>query len=221
MPVVVIGDIVRSRALADRDRAQREIEAAFARANQDFPVAVEAIAPTTGDEFQGVFAGLEDALTMLLLVQLALPTAVGCRFGIGWGAVVPVDSSSDRIQDGSAWWSARAAIDRVRANASDKRGRVSRARSLIVVAEAERAGNEELERLANAYLVIRDQLVQRMPARTRRLLYGTWQERTQTSMAAEEGITQSAVSRALDNSGAAAILAGLDMFTGKRRSPWS
>lgn len=220
MPVVVIGDIVGSRKLADRDAAQRALEAAFDRASRELP-AIEPIAPTTGDEFQGVFATLADALTTLLLVQLALPGEIGCRFGIGWGPVVAVASRTERIQDGAGWWSAREAIERVRAGAGRVRGRVSRARALVVVAEEEGAAAIEMGRLANAYLLVCDQTIQRMSDRARRLASGAWRRRRQSEMAAEEGITQSGVSRALDNSGAAAILAGLAALRGDPESQWS
>ena len=43
--------------------------------------------PTVGDELQGVYARLNDALVSLLLLRLALPDGMECRFGLGVGPV--------------------------------------------------------------------------------------------------------------------------------------
>jgi len=69
-------------------------------------------------------------------------------------------------------------------------------------------GDPASARLANAYLLARDQLVSEMTGRTRRLVYGRLQGRTQTELARDEGITQSAVSQALATAGASAVVEG-------------
>ena len=66
----------------------------------------------------------------------------------------------------------------------------------------------ERVRSVNAYLLVRDEIVGAMTPRTRRLAYGRCLGRTQRDLAAEEGITQSAVSQALAAGGAAGLVAG-------------
>jgi len=108
MTIAVIADIVGSRRLADRVASQRTLDDAIERVERNLPEALQPLRPTVGDEQQGVFATLESALAMLLLVQLALPDGLECRFGLGIGAV-------DVITAASAAGSARERRPRARA----------------------------------------------------------------------------------------------------------
>ena len=82
----VIADIVGSRALPDRERAQEQILAAFAAAEQDVPPLRPAWA-SVGDEFQALHRTWPDALRLTVRVTLALPPGLDLRFGIGLGPV--------------------------------------------------------------------------------------------------------------------------------------
>ncbi|AZS43422.1 hypothetical protein BWL13_00977 [Microbacterium oleivorans] len=200
--VAVIADIVGSRTLADRAGAQRSIVATAGRVHADHPVAASALAATVGDEFQSVYRTLTAALTSLLLIQLDLPEGVQLRFGIGVGAVDPVDEA---ITDGPGWWAARAAIDE--AHRLQDRA-VPHARTRIAATKGEDAVMLERIAYANAYVLARDELVASMSERTRRLTYGRCLGRTQRELADAEGITQPAVSQALATAGSAALVAG-------------
>ncbi|MFJ6654409.1 SatD family protein [Microbacterium sp. NPDC091313] len=208
MTAAVIADIVGSRRLDDRSGAQRVLEATIDRVERERPLARLPLTSTVGDEFQGVYERLEDALAGLLLLQLALPDDVQCRYGVGIGSIGPVASRAGARTDGPGWWAARRAIDRV--HALEQRAAPS-ARTWVEAEAGEDAAMPAALALANAYLLARDQLVGAMSERTRRLLYGRCLGRTQTVLAAEEGITQSAVSQALATAGAGAVLEG---FTG-------
>ena len=120
----VIADIVGSRTLTDRADAQRIFEAALERASEGLAL-LQAPYPTVGDEFQAVAYTLEDALLLTLRAQLLLPSQLQLRFGIGAGRIEEFASGVHRqapargrgaesaaLQDGSAWWAARAAINR-------------------------------------------------------------------------------------------------------------
>lgn len=72
----------------------------------------------------------------------------------------------------------------------------------------------ERVRSVNAYLLVRDEIVGAMSPRTRRLAYGRCLGRTQHDLAAQEGITQSAVSQALATGGAAGLVAGFRILDG-------
>src|SRR5947209_15624054 len=113
MPIAMTVDIVGSRRIPDRDAAQRALDDAIARVAEDLAVAEVALHPTVGDELQGVYATLDAALATTLLLQLALPDIVECRFGLGVGAIGLVPSASGDIPDGPGWWAAPAAVDRV------------------------------------------------------------------------------------------------------------
>jgi hypothetical protein len=210
MQFAVIADIVGSRKLADRGRAQLTIEGAV-REVEEFAPAVRALVPTVGDEFQGVYADLATALLALTLLQLRLPIDAELRFGIGAGEVRAVTSGADHaIEDGPGWWAARRAIETVH---RWEESRVPRARAWISSGDAESAETTAFLSSVNAYLVTKDHIVGGMGERARRLTYGTWLGRSQESLAADEGITQSAVSQALARAGSAALSLGLQELT--------
>ena len=214
MPVAVIADIVGSRRLSDRSRSQATIERVIAAVDGELPVARTGMRATFADEFQAVFASLDDALAWVLLLQLALPEAEQLRFGLGIGEMGSVDSASPDISDGPGWWRARDAIEEVHALADRA---VPRARTRIVGSGEEDDAMIDRIRMANAYLLARDEIVGAMSERARRLTFGRCLGRTQRALAAEEGITQSAVSQLLASSGAPAILAGYAALNGGSR----
>lgn len=205
MSIVVTADIVGSRRLADRAIAQIVLDEAIARVQRELPLAERTLRPTVGDEQQGVYRTLDAAMASLLLLQLALPDGIECRFGIGIGATSLVPSSSGDIPEGPAWWAARDAIEKVHAM---QQRTVPSARTWVVAAPDEGEDAADLARRANAYLLARDQIVGAMSERTRRLVYSRCHGVTQTELASAEGITQSAVSQALTKSGAAAVIEG-------------
>jgi hypothetical protein len=211
MSVAVIADIVGSRRLADRAAGQRAVEQAVARASADLSGAERALTPTVGDELQGVYRDLDAALAAVLLVRLALPDGVDCRFGIGVGAIGTIPSVAiGGIAEGPGWWAAREAIDAVHALQSRT---VPGARTWVAASADADAATLSAVRLANAGVLARDHLVSAMSERARRLTYGRCTGVTQRELAASEGITQSAVSQLLSSSGAAAVVEGLRLLS--------
>lgn len=208
-------DIVGSRGLADRSGAQAAIERAVAVAHAALPHTVlrdtgatRPLAPTVGDELQGVYAGVRDALAVVLVTRLALPDGVECRFGIGLGAIVAVPSVAGELSEGPAWWAARAAIDAVH-----ERARRAQPALRVRVQAALGAADDDAVALANAYASSMDELLAGAGGRARRLVLGRILGRTQRELAEAEGITQSAVSQGLQAAGAAGILASLAALT--------
>ena len=72
--------------------------------------AIDAPAFTVGDEFQGSYPTVGEAIGAALAVRLAVAPDIDVRFGIGWGPVTVLDADAG-IQDGPGWWSAREAIE--------------------------------------------------------------------------------------------------------------
>jgi len=207
--IAVLVDISKSRAHPDRGDLQSSIEGAFAAVNTLVP-ALQALEPTVGDEFQGVYDEIGIALRATLLARLQLPEGIDCRFGLGRGEVATIGSGVvGSVQDGSAWWTARKAIDEARKHEYSK---------LSFVRTWYRSSTpDDREGLVNAYLLGRDQLVSAMNPRARRLLRGQLLGETQAQLAAAEGITQSAVSQNLARSGANALVAGEALLAGAAR----
>lgn len=211
MVVAVIADIVGSRTLPDRTEAQRVLDDAIARVETDRPGAIQRLTPTVGDEQQGIYATLSEALTALFMVQLALPETVECRFGLGVGEVRTIDSSIGPLAEGPAWWAAREAIDLVHLK---QQRAIPRARGWIVGAAGEDVAMTSTIGTLNAYLLARDHIVGGLTPRERRLIYGRMIGRSQSDLSRAEGISQPAVSKSLRNAGATALLDGLALLTG-------
>ena len=193
-------DISNSRAHPDRGVLQTSIVETFAAVSALVP-ADQPLQATVGDEFQAVYGDLGTALRATLLARLSLPEGVDCRFGLGRGQVAAIGTGvTGVLQDGSAWWEARKAIDEARKHQDSKLAFV---RTWYRSAEPDPA-----EALVNGYLLGRDHIVSAMNPRARRLLLGQLLGETQGALAQQEGITQSAVSQNLARSGANAVIAG-------------
>ncbi|WP_431071822.1 SatD family protein [Microbacterium phyllosphaerae] len=211
MVIAVLADIVGSRKLHDRSAAQRTLDDTIRRVEGDLPLAHQPLTPTVGDEQQGVYLALEDAMVSLVMIQLALPDGIAFRFGIGVGDVRAVDSVHGELADGPGWYAARAAIETVHA----REGRtVPRTRTWIVGAPGQDEVMDSVIAASNAYLLVRDELVGAMNERERRLTYGRLIGRSQHELAAEEGISQPSVSKSLRSAGSAALIEGVAALRG-------
>jgi hypothetical protein len=201
--VTLIGDLIESRQAKDRAALQRSLDRTLHSVNELFEPA-QPLEPTVGDEFQAAFRDPLSAARATLIMRLTLlkETGIDARFGMGWGEVTIFEDRTPVSQDGPGWWSARAAIDRV--GQISRSGRTSFVRTYLDSQSHRFSSRGEFEAL-NAFFFCRDSLVAQMRPRARRLLLGLILERPQGAMAAEEGISQSAVSQSLANSGAYAI----------------
>ena len=199
----LIADIIRSRELPDRRRAQRVIHETLERAAEGLALTQRPYA-TVGDELQAVSATLADALALTLRTHLLLPEGLGLRFGIGVGAISEVEgavgSGADGvpvrpIQDGSAWWAAREAIHT--AHHLQDEGRAFVRTWLRIHPDAARGSEgagREREGLVNSVLILRDQTVFRFQPRQRRMMAGLLMGQTQVEVARQEKVSQQAVS---------------------------
>ena len=181
----LIGDVVGSRTVADRAGAHRLLNRALDE------VAGDAIDPptfTVGDEFQGAFATVGLAIDAALSLRLAVAPEIDVRFGLGWGAVTMLDEAAG-IQDGPGWWAAREAIEWT-ASAQRQPG-------LALVRTTFRAAGETRADVdaVNAALICRDHLLGSLDDRSTRIVKALLNNRSKKDIAAEEGISPSAVSQ--------------------------
>jgi len=181
----LIGDVVGSRHVADRNALHRHLATALqgvAAAAMDPP------AFTVGDEFQGAYPTVGAALDAALLLRLAVSPEVDVRFGIGWGEVTILDAGT-RIQDGPGWWAAREAIEWTAA--------AQRQPGLALVRTSFRGRSDGGPRddAINAALICRDHLIGSLDDRSLRILKGLMNHQTKKQLAAAEGISASAVSQ--------------------------
>ena len=180
----LIGDVVGSRRASDRAGLHRRVDAALR------DVAATALAPpafTVGDEFQGSYRMVGDAIDVALRVRLATAAGIDVRFGIGWGAVTILDEQA-RIEDGPGWWAAREAIDATAV--------AQRQPGLALVRTTFRAegGRTDVDAI-NAALMCRDHLLGSLDDRSLRILKGLMNNQPKKDIAEAEGISPSAVSQ--------------------------
>ncbi|MCH8611890.1 SatD family protein [Arsenicicoccus dermatophilus] len=198
---VMLGDLVRSRAAGDRMALHETVVRALARTEALVP-AVMAPTVTVGDEFQGVYATAGDAVLASLVVRLLLLPDVDARCGLGRGRVQVLDGTrTPPLQDGPAWWAARQAIEE-----AERRGARPATRSCRSWYAHGPGASADGEAGIRAVLVLRDEVVAALDDRARRVLLGGLSDLTQTMIAKQEGITQSAVSQIVSRGGLAAVI---------------
>jgi hypothetical protein len=196
----LIGDVVGSRESGDRAGLHRALQDVLDRANRTLRPAIP-LRITVGDEYQGAFATLGEALRATLRLGVALAGDVGVRHGLGWGAV-EVLSESPRIEDGPGWWAAREAIEEVERSQQKASSRTLRT-AFVPAPDADGAP----DRFAvNAALAARDELLAQLDRRGLSVLDGMLENVTQEEIATRLGISPGAVSQRVRRQGIAALV---------------
>ncbi len=193
----LVGDVIASRHAGDREDLQHFLDKAMIEGNM-VATAVQPLRMTIGDEFQGLFDDVVEAISATLQIRLYLQPTVDVRIGIGWGTLDMVPKEPPFGQDGPCWWRARDAIDEVKKSESSNAVPRS-ARTLVKTGDSS-------EELFNAYLVTRDHITaswDEVDFEIARLhISGT----NQTGISKQVGLSQSSVSRRLQNHGILAVL---------------
>lgn len=203
----LIGDLVGSRAADDRRQLHRRLDAVLTEVN-GLTRPLRPLWVTAGDEFQGTYATVEEAMQASLLVRLRLLPDFDVRHGIGWGMTSVLDAVAG-IEDGPGWWAARAGIER-----AERAERSASSRSLrTAYVRADAAGGPH-PGLVNAALVLRDDRVSGLSERSLSVLRGLLAHTTQRDIAATLGISASAVSQRARADGLSAIVAAHHFMAG-------
>jgi hypothetical protein len=200
----IIGDVVHSRSSTDRGALHAALVTVLDEANRTLHPVVP-LRITVGDEFQGCFAAVGEALHATLWLRLHLAPRAELRHGVGWGSVA-VLSQEPRVEDGPGWWTAREAIEWVKHDA----GRAA-ARHLRTAYRRDGESGPDPDPV-NAALMCRDQMVGSLSERSLRLLRGTFTGATQVQLAEEEKISASAVSQRVRHDGLAVIVAADELL---------
>jgi hypothetical protein len=203
----LIGDLVGSRSSQDRTVLHQHLEAALAEVN-DLLHPLQPMRITVGDEHQGSFTTVAEAVQATLLVRVRLLPAYDIRHGIGWGVTTVLDGEAG-IEDGPGWWAARAAIEAAASGGASAAHRWLR----TAYVAADGAGGGPDPGLVNAGLVLRDERVTGLSERSVSVLRGLLSHVTQRDVAEALGISASAVSQRVRADGLAAIVAAHDLLT--------
>lgn len=197
-PVTLIGDLIGSRLSTDRQHLHDTISDVLVTVSKDWP-AVQSPAVTAGDEFQGSYVRLGDALASVLAMRVLLEPSTRVRFGLGRGEVTVLDREN-LTQDGPGWWSARAAIDAVESK-EDETGW-----SALRTAYRNHDGDDPIQDAVNAALVCQDLLLDSYDERSWSILRGLMAGLTQTEIADALGITRQAVQQRRSSAGMPMLL---------------
>ncbi|WP_076261546.1 SatD family protein [Intrasporangium flavum] len=201
-PVVLIGDIVDSRLHADRQRLHDALEAAIDEVNTAL-TPLDPLVITLGDEFQGVFATLGDALAASFRVRAHLHPDADVRFGVGRGEVSTLDPVRG-VHDGPGYWAARDAIVEVEERATRPRSRTARTGYSPDASGA--SGSHDTATTLRVALDCLDFMVGSMSTTTRDILGGLMDGRSQHDVATRLGVSASAVSQRVRRDGVGVAL---------------
>ncbi len=112
MYLTIIGDILRSRKLADRAGTQSNLEHALSALNRSLGDELASrFVVTLGDEFQGLLTSPAEAMDVLLDLERSMDF-IPVRYGLGWGALSTELKEVAIGMDGPCFHHARAALDR-------------------------------------------------------------------------------------------------------------
>jgi hypothetical protein len=193
----LLGDVIASRHSGDREELQHMLDDAMSRGNAAGQP-VQPLRMTIGDEFQGLFGSVAEAVSASLQIRMTLRPTVDVRIGIGWGTLDLVPQDPPFGQDGPCWWRAREAIEEVKK--SESSNSVPRSVRTLV-----RTG-ESSDELINAYLVSRDHITagwDEVDVEIARLFRDGV---NQTKISEQVGLSQSSVSRRLQSHGILTVL---------------
>lgn len=193
----LIGDVVGSRTARDRRRLHDALTAALDRLNREYAPAT-ALRLTVGDEYQGAFTTVGEAIGTALRLRVLLAPEIDVRHGIGWGEVRVLEEDP-RVEDGPGWWAARTAIEGV---AEAERRPATRGLRTAY----ETAGGGPAPDAVNAALVTRDELLAGLGEESLSVVAGMLAGMSQKEIAADLGVTPSAVSQRVRRDGLAAVV---------------
>ena len=194
----VIGDVVGSRQAPSRSRLQKRLDKALADVSAAMQP-VQPLTPTLGDEFQGMFATVDEAVEASFRLRVELAGKVDVRVGIGWGTLRTEDPDRTPFgQDGPCWWRAREALDEL---ARTERSNQEPG-SLRTVCRTRTAQEGAL----NAILVLRDHILLGIDEQDATILRLLIDGAAQQDAAAQLGLNKSSISRRMQSHGLAALL---------------
>ncbi|MFT4009001.1 MAG: SatD family protein [Nocardioidaceae bacterium] len=195
----IIGDVVGSRSSGSRGKLHARVVTLLDEVNRMLAPSTP-LRITVGDEYQGCFATVGQAISATLRLRLLGLPDVDLRHGVGWGGV-EILSDQPRVEDGPGWWAAREAIEAV---AHEQVRAAYRTMRTAYRCANDTAGPDPAP--VNAALIARDALLAAASPRSVSALRGLLSGMTQRQIAKAEGITASAVSQRIRNDGLASLV---------------
>ncbi|HEX7100561.1 MAG TPA: SatD family protein [Acidimicrobiia bacterium] len=173
----LIGDVVASRESPDRASLQERLLGVLKAVSERHS---SELAVTLGDEFQGRYATLAEAVAVSWELHIRCLPFARLRLGLGWGEIL-VEAAGPFGQDGPAWWNARDAIEMLAGTSHPSR-------------TLARTGTD-WDELLNSYLTLRDIHLEDLDRVDSEILVALADGHTQRAIAEQLGLHESSVSR--------------------------
>lgn len=189
----VIGDIVASKQVGERDKLQHLFLEVLEAANQSTSPKTD-LRITRGDEFEGAYATIAAAWTATLRLRLSMrQQGHDLWTSVAWGEVTTMPDAADAgIQDGPVWWAARSALTELKQSSRQKTPDNRR-----TVFTADIQGHLLLEVATS----LRDELIAGLDESDAAITIGLIDGATQLSIAEALGVTPGVVSRRAHRNG--------------------
>ena len=216
MYCAIIGDIVKSRKIIDRNALQMTLNQTLTDINNQYREDIASnFTITLGDEFQGVLKDSFSLFRILDDLELAsYPTKF--RFGIGIGDITTViDQNMSIGADGPAYYNAREMIDELKKEETRKRGLIIN--RMIKTSQSENQDDEMMNTILSLMTVIK----RKWSKRERQIILDYMSHKDgQEGSANRLGIAQSSVQRGLDRAGYYTYLKARDFLTSETLKIW-
>lgn len=110
----IIGDIINSKKILDRNVVQRKLDNTLQSINKSYVNDIASrFAITLGDEFQAILYDSTKIFEIITRIDLEMiPTKI--RYAVGYGEITTDFKDNSLGMDGSSWWNARNTIDEIK-----------------------------------------------------------------------------------------------------------
>ncbi len=196
MYVAIIGDLIKSREIQDRDEAQKKLNEVLEAINEKYGESLASrFSITLGDEFQGLLNSSEQLFRLLFEIKYQLfPLKV--RFGVGLGDITTAIDPLESIgADGPAYHAARKMISEVKRTESGKKSLIC---DLMVGVKEQ----DECLEAVNSGLCLLHFMEAHWSDKQRENIYDSlFNGLNQSEIARRRGLNQSTVHRSLSSAG--------------------
>lgn len=203
---VIIGDIIDSKKIKDRKKAQVKFKEILDQVNATYAEDIASqFTITLGDEFQGLLKTGRNIINIISDIEFAM-APIDLRFGIGIGEIsTEINFEYSSEIDGPAYHRARAMVEALLDNAKQ----YSSKQTNIMISS--QTNNAEIDGLINSVLSVCSVLKSRWTPRQREIIATYLDNKANQYRTAEKlGIGQSSVSKALHSANFYSYQAALD-----------
>jgi SatD family protein len=193
--VAIIGDIVDSKKIKNRNEIQQKFKNVLSGINAKYAKDIASkFTITLGDEFQGLLKSRNNIMQIITEIEMAM-TPIELRFGVGIGDISTDINFDNSLEiDGPAYYRARKMIKEI----ERKKLQYTEPRSNIMICSGE--NNNEIDELLNSILSVCTALKSKWTERQKEIIYTYLSDNENQYKAAHIlNIGQPSVNKALSN----------------------